>query len=212
MHTEFKNFNLIDHPLLKRDITVLRNASTDCENFRNTVVRISNILAVEISKGFKVSTVEVETPLENASGHSLSQDVVLVPVLRAGLAMVRGFIQIIPDAKVGHIGLERDEETLKPNEYYYKTPKNINQAEVILLDPMLATGGSASAAIEFLKKKGAGEFAFACLLAAPEGIKKLETDHPDVRIYGAAVDRELNDKGYILPGLGDAGDRTFGTL
>ena len=206
------NFVLIEHPLIKRDVTILRKVETNCKQFRDAVTRISNILAVEISKGFELSKTEIETPLEKTSGHLLSQEVVLVPVLRAGLGMVNGFLQIIPEAKVGHIGLERDEETLKPNEYYYKTPKDIHNAEVILLDPMLATGGSASEAIRYLKKRGVGEIAFACLVAAPEGVKKVSEDHADVKIYGAALDRTLNDKGYILPGLGDAGDRTFGTL
>ncbi|MGB5530518.1 MAG: uracil phosphoribosyltransferase, partial [Ignavibacteriaceae bacterium] len=131
---------------------------------------------------------------------------------RAGLGMVTGFLQIIPNARVGHIGLERDEKTLRPKRYYFKTPKNLNKSEVILLDPMLATGGSASEAISFLKKRKAKDFVFACLLAAPEGVKKLLNDHPDVLVFGAALDRQLNSKGYILPGLGDAGDRTFGTL
>ena len=206
------NFVLIEHPLIKRDVTILRKVETNCKQFRDAVTRISNVLAVEITKGFELSKTEIETPLEKTSGYLLSQEVVLVPVLRAGLGMVNGFLQIIPEAKVGHIGLERDEETLKPNEYYYKTPKDIQNAEVILLDPMLATGGSASEAIRYLKKRGVGEIAFACLVAAPEGVKKLSEDHADVKIYGAALDRTLNDKGYILPGLGDAGDRTFGTL
>jgi uracil phosphoribosyltransferase len=206
------NFVLIDHPLVKRDVTILRKVETNCKQFRDAVTRISNILAVEISKEFDLSKTEIETPLEKTSGYLLSQEVVLVPVLRAGLGMVNGFLQIIPEAKVGHIGLERDEETLKPNEYYYKTPKDIHNAEVILLDPMLATGGSASEAIRYLKKRGVDEIAFASLVASPEGVKKLSEDHADVKIYGAALDRTLNDKGYILPGLGDAGDRTFGTL
>ena len=206
------NFVLIEHPLIKRDVTILRKVETNCKQFRDAVTRISNVLAVEITKGFELSKTEIETPLEKTSGYLLSQEVVLVPVLRAGLGMVNGFLQIIPEAKVGHIGLERDEETLKPNEYYYKTPKDIHNAEVILLDPMLATGGSASEAIRYLKKRGVGEIAFACLVAAPEGVKKLSEDHADVKIYGAALDRTLNEKGYILPGLGDAGDRTFGTL
>ncbi len=136
----------------------------------------------------------------------------LIPVLRAGLGMVEGFLQLISDAKLGHVGLERDETTLKPNSYYLKTPKNLSNSEVILLDPMLATGGSASAAISYLKKRGANNIVFACLLAAPEGVKKLLNDHPDLIIFSAALDRQLNKKGYILPGLGDAGDRTFGTL
>ena len=135
-----------------------------------------------------------------------------MPVLRAGLGMVNGFLQIIPEAKVGHIGLQRDEETLKPIEYYYKVPKNLELAEVVMLDPMLATGGSASEALKYLKNRGAKKLVFACLVAAPEGIQKIVAEHPDVKIFAGALDRELNSKGYILPGLGDAGDRTFGTL
>lgn len=212
MSLNFPNFNLIDHPIVKRDVTVLRDVSTQPEIFRAAVKRISNIIAVEISKDLQLSTFEVETPLEKTAGYKLKDEIVLVPVLRAGLGMVSGFLEIIPDAKVGHIGLQRDETTLKPIEYYYKTPKNIDSAKVLLIDPMLATGGSATEAINYLKKRGVDNLIFACLVAAPEGIRKIYKHHPDVKIYGAALDRELNDKGYILPGLGDAGDRTFGTL
>jgi len=208
----FKNLVLITHPLVKKDITILRNKKTNTEMFRASVTRISNILAVEISTAFSLTEFKVETPLERTKGFKLKQDVVLIPVLRAGLGMVEGFLQLIPDAKLGHIGLERNEITLLPNNYYFKTPKNLNKAEVILLDPMLATGGSASAAISVLKKRGAKNLVFASLLAAPEGVKKLLKDHSDVIIFSAALDRQLNKKGYILPGLGDAGDRTFGTL
>jgi len=174
--------------------------------------RVSNVLAVEISKNFELSSIDINTPLEKTKGSKLTQDVILVPVLRAGLGMVNGFLQIIPEAKVGHIGLQRDEETLQPIEYYYKVPRNLETSEVIMLDPMLATGGSASEALKYLKKRGATKLVFACLVASPEGIKKIETEHPDIKIFAAALDRELNSKGYILPGLGDAGDRTFGTL
>ena len=203
---------LLQHPLIKKDITILRDKKTNTEIFRAAVTRISNVLAVEISTTFSLAEFKVETPLVKTRGYRLKQDVVLIPVLRAGLGMVEGFLQLIPDAKLGHVGLERNETTLQPNSYYLKTPKNLSKAEVILLDPMLATGGSASAAISFLKKRGAKNVVFACLLAAPEGIKKLFNDHPDVIIFSAALDRQLNKKGYILPGLGDAGDRTFGTL
>ncbi|MGE5432581.1 MAG: uracil phosphoribosyltransferase [Syntrophomonadaceae bacterium] len=209
---EFNNFNLVDHPLIKRDLTILRDKDTDQNNFRIALRRVSSILAFEISKSFKVDTFEIETPLEKTDGYKLAQDIVLVPVLRAGLSMVNAFLEIIPEAKVGHIGIQRNEVTLEPVDYYYKTPKNIDIAKVILLDPMLATGGSGAAALNFLKKRGAGECIFACLVASPQGIKKIESAHPDVKIYSAALDRTLNDKGYILPGLGDAGDRTFGTL
>jgi uracil phosphoribosyltransferase len=207
-----KNFFLIEHPLIKRDVTILRDVNTTSETFRAALQRVSNILAVEISKNFKLSAINVETPLEETSGSKLTHDVILVPVLRAGLGMVNGFLQIIPEAKVGHIGLQRDEETLKPIEYYYKVPKNLKMAEVIMIDPMLATGGSASEALKYLKQRGATKLVFACLVAAPEGIKRIEKNHPDIKIFAAALDRELNSKGYILPGLGDAGDRTFGTL
>ena len=210
--SSYKNLVLLQHPLIKKDITILRDKKTNTEIFRAAVTRISNVLAVEISTAFSLTEFKVETPLEKTVGYRLKQDVVLIPVLRAGLGMVDGFLQLIPDAKLGHVGLERNETTLQPNSYYLKTPKNLSKAEVLLLDPMLATGGSASAAITFLKKRGAKNLVFACLLAAPEGVKKLLKDHPDVLIFSAAVDRQLNKKGYILPGLGDAGDRTFGTL
>ena len=212
MNKAIMNFNLIDHPLVEKNITILRDVNTNCETFRSAISRLSNIIAVKLFVDLKLKEIEVQTPLEKTKGFKLAQEVVIVPVLRAGLGMVNGFLQVIPDAKVGHIGLERDEETLKPVEYYYKTPANLIEHEIILVDPMLATGGSASAAISFLKKRGADNIIFACIVAAPEGIKKINEDHPDVKIFGAALDRELNDKGYILPGLGDAGDRTFGTL
>ena len=207
-----KNFFLIQHPVIKRDVTILRDKNTDSETFRAALQRVSNILAVELSKEFRLTETEVETPLEKTQGAKLAHDIILVPVLRAGLGMVNGFLQIIPEAKVGHIGLQRDEETLKPIEYYYKVPKHLETAEVVMLDPMLATGGSASEALKYLKKRGATKLVFACLVAAPEGIDKIKSEHPDVKIYAAALDRQLNSKGYILPGLGDAGDRTFGTL
>jgi len=207
-----ENLILMQHPLVKKDITILRNRSTSSETFRAAVTRISNILAVEISTSFSLKDIKVATPLESTKGYRLKHDVVLIPVLRAGLGMVEGFLQLIPDAKLGHVGLERNEATLQPISYYLKTPKNLVKAEVILLDPMLATGGSASAAISFLKKRQARNIIFACLVAAPEGLEKLFNDHPDVIIFSAALDRQLNKNGYILPGLGDAGDRTFGTL
>lgn len=207
-----ENLILMQHPLVKKDITILRNRSTSSETFRAAVTRISNILAVEISTSFSLKDIKVATPLESTKGYRLKHDVVLIPVLRAGLGMVEGFLQLIPDAKLGHVGLERNEATLQPISYYLKTPKNLVKAEVILLDPMLATGGSASAAISFLKKRQARNIIFACLVAAPEGLEKLFNDHPDVIIFSAVLDRQLNKNGYILPGLGDAGDRTFGTL
>lgn len=210
--TKFSNFILLDHPLIKKDITVLRDFKTQSEAFRSALRRISSLLAAEIGKNLKIKKMKVRTPLETTHGYKLAQQVVLVPVLRAGLGMVGGFLDIIPDVKVGHIGLQRDEETLKPKEYYYKTPKNLRFSSVILLDPMLATGGSSSQAINNLKKRGSKECMFACIVASPEGLLRMKKDHPDVKIFGAALDRQLNDRGFILPGLGDAGDRTFGTL
>lgn len=212
MKKQFSNFILVEHSLIKRDISVLRDRKTKPEMFRNALKRISRILAVEASKNLKLTNINIKTPLENTGGYELAQEVVLVPVLRAGLGMLDGFLEVIPDAKVGHIGLQRDEKTLLPVEYYFKTPKNLSRTRVILIDPMLATGGSSSQALNFLKKKNAKDLVFVCLVAAPEGVKKLLQEHPKVKIYSAAMDRQLNNKGYILPGLGDAGDRTFGTL
>lgn len=212
MKSTFKNLIIIQHPLVKKDVTILRDKKTNAEIFRAAVTRISNIMAVEISNSFSLKEVKVETPLEKTIGYKLQQDVVLIPVLRAGLGMVEGFLQLIPNAKLGHVGLERNETTLQPNSYYLKTPKNLKNSEVILLDPMLATGGSASAAINYLKKRGAKNIVFACLIAAPEGVDKLLKEHQDLIIFTSVLDRQLNKKGFILPGLGDAGDRTFGTL
>ncbi len=212
MKTKFKNFYLIDHPLVKRDVSLLRDHSSQAVIFRSAIKRISTILAAEVSKNFKLKSYQVKTPLEKTEGFELNQEIVLVPVLRAGLGMVSGFVDIIPELKLGHIGIQRNEKTLQPEVYYFKTPKHISSSKVILVDPMLATGGSASQALTHLKNNGAKDLIFVCLVAAPTGIKKIQKDHKDVKIIGAALDRELNSKGYILPGLGDAGDRTFGTL
>ncbi len=203
---------VLDNPLVKRDITYLRDKETKEYQFRLALKRISFALAIEVGKFLELEEREVITPLEKTVGFKLKHQIILVPVLRSGLSMVDAFTEMIPDAKVGHIGLQRDEKTLEPIDYYYKTPKNLDKAKVLVLDPMLATGGSANAAIEFLKKKGACNIFFVSLIAAPEGVKKIQTNHPDVEIFTAALDRELNENGFILPGLGDAGDRTFGTL
>ena len=170
------------------------------------------ILAAEIMKNATLLETTVRTPLEKTIGHVLKDGIILVPVLRAGLGMTSGFISLIPDARVGHVGIQRNESTLQPDVYYSKSPKTLNSSITIMLDPMLATGGSASAALSYLKERGAVKLFFACLVASPAGVQRLQDEHPDVPIYAAVLDRELNDKGYILPGLGDAGDRTFGTL
>jgi uracil phosphoribosyltransferase len=206
------NLTIVSNPLILRDITYLRNKETKEYQFRLALRRIAYALAIEISNEFELKEFDVETPLEITKGYNLTKQIVLVPVLRAGLSLVNSFIEMIPNAKVGHIGLQRDEETLKPVDYYYKAPKNLHESKVIVLDPMLATGGSASAAFDFLKNRGANDCVMASLIASPEGVTKLSTDHPDVPIYTSMLDRELNKNGYILPGLGDAGDRTFGTL
>ncbi len=207
-----KNLTVIENPLIKRDITYLRDEETKEYQFRLALKRIAYILASEVSKNFEVVETEVKTPLEVTIGHKIKKDVILVPILRAGLSLVEAFIEMIPYAKVGHIGLQRDEKTFQPIEYYYKAPKNLGASTVIILDPMLATGGSASVATKFLKGRGASEIIMANLIAAPEGVKRMEHDHPGVKIYTAQLDRELNKSAYIVPGLGDAGDRNFGTL
>lgn len=207
-----KNLHIVSNPLISRDITYLRNKETKEYQFRLALRRIAYALAIEISNEFELREFEVETPLEVTKGYNLKKQIILVPVLRAGLSLVNSFIEMIPNAKVGHIGLQRDEKTLKPIDYYYKAPKNLDTSKVIVLDPMLATGGSASAAFQFLKDKGANDCVMASLIASPEGVERLTKEHPNVPIYTAMLDRELNENGYILPGLGDAGDRTFGTL
>jgi uracil phosphoribosyltransferase len=168
-------------------------------------------MAYEVSRDLQMKEIEIHTPLEKTKGVAVNQQIVLVPILRAGLGLVGGFVEVMPNARVGHIGLFRDEETLKPVDYYFKVPRNLNRALVLLLDPMLATGGSAVAAISFLKERGASTLRLVNLVSAPEGVRKVHKAHPDVVMYTCALDRELNNRGYILPGLGDAGDRMFGT-
>lgn len=202
---------VVNHPLIKRDLTYLRDKNTPSSVFRSILHRLTSLMAFEVTKDLELSSRDVETPLEVTQGHVLKDEVVLVPILRAGLGMVDAFLELIPEAKVGHIGLYRDEETLKPVDYYFKFPKNIDKSVVIILDPMLATGGSICAAISYLKERGANRIKVVSLIAAPEGINKLTTEHPDVQVYIAVLDRQLNQRGFILPGLGDAGDRIFGT-
>lgn len=206
------NLTVVEHPLIRKDVTIIRDKQTREEQFRNAVNRISMILAAKIMETARLNETKVETPLEVTTGYELADEIILVPILRAGLGMVSGFISLVPNARVGHVGIQRNEETLAPQVYYSKSPVNLPEAMVILLDPMLATGGSAASALSYLKGKGATDFRFACLVASPQGAEHLAEAHPDVKIYTAALDRCLNEKGYILPGLGDAGDRTFGTL
>ncbi|MFN0158184.1 MAG: uracil phosphoribosyltransferase [Bacteroidota bacterium] len=206
-----KNLTIIEHPLIKRDLTILRDRTTDNHLFRSTLRRISSIMAFVVTHDLKMRTHPVRTPLEKTKGFFLAENVVIVPVLRAGLGLVDGFLDFVPEARVGHVGLYRNEKTLKPVEYYSKFPRTLKRSLVLLLDPMLATGGSGAAAISFLKEKGAKKIRFVSLLAAPQGAKKIAAAHPDVQMYTTVLDRSLNSRGYILPGLGDAGDRIFGT-
>lgn len=206
-----KNLTIIRHPLVQRDVTLLRDKRTPSMQFRAILRRTSTMMAYEVSRGLPLKKVRVATPLGPTSGTVLSRPVVLVPILRAGLGLVGGFVEALPDARVGHIGLYRDEQSLKPVDYYFKVPRNIRDAMVFLLDPMLATGGSSSAALTYLKKRGARTIVFVTLVASPEGVRLIHKDHPDVKIFTCALDRKLNSRGYIVPGLGDAGDRIFGT-
>jgi uracil phosphoribosyltransferase len=206
-----KDLKLINHPVVKRDVTILRNVSSQPDEFRRALRRISSVLAIEITRNAETEEAEVVTPLEKTEGHILKSNIILIPILRAGLGMVQGFLDILPEARVGHIGIQRNEKTLQPDGYYSKIPDEIEDNVVILIDPMLATGGSASSALKYIKERGSKELLYACIVAAPEGVRKINSDHPGIKIYAAALDRGLNKKGYILPGLGDAGDRTFGT-
>lgn len=204
-------FTLIDHPLLKRDLTVLRRAETPHGAFRQTVSDAAAILAYEAMRDMALEEVPIDTPLEATTGYQVAEEVIVVPIMRAGLGMVDGFVRYVPEARVGHLGLQRDEETKRPIDYYSNVPNGIENAHVFVVDPMLATGGSATAAIQHLKEHGAQRFTFACLVAAPEGVDRLGGLHPDVHIVAATLDRGLDANAFIRPGLGDAGDRIFGT-
>lgn len=203
--------HVLDHPLIKHKLTNIRNKETKTKDFYQNVQEIASLMAYEISRDFPLKDIEIETPICKSIQKELASDVVIVPILRAGLGMVDGIREIIPSAKVGFIGLYRDEETLEPHEYYAKFPDTINNSIVLLVDPMLATGGSAIAAIDLLKKRGVKDIRYVGLVAAPEGIEALSKAHPDVEIFTAAKDEKLNENGYIVPGLGDCGDRLFGT-
>jgi len=202
---------VVDHVLLRRLVSILRDRETPHGGFRQTLDDAAMILAYEAMRGLRTDGIEVETPLEGAPGIQLADEVVIVAILRAGLGLVDGFLRLVPDARVGHLGMYRDEEALRPVGYYENIPSGVEDAEVFVVDPMLATGGSSVQAIGRLKRAGARRISFVCLVAAPEGVTALHAAHPEVPILTAALDRELDGNGYIRPGLGDAGDRIFGT-
>ncbi|WP_026771880.1 MULTISPECIES: uracil phosphoribosyltransferase [Sediminibacillus] len=206
------NVYVLDHPLIQHKLTYIRKNSTGTKEFRELVDEVAGLMAFEITRDLPVEEITIDTPVTKAKAKTLSgKKIGLVPILRAGLGMVDGILRLIPAAKVGHVGLYRDPETLMPVEYYIKLPSDIEERELIVIDPMLATGGSANDAIHSLKKRGAKNIKLMCLIAAPEGVEVIKKEHPDVDIYLAALDEKLDEKGYIVPGLGDAGDRLFGT-
>ena len=206
------NVNVMTHPLIQHKVTLIRNVETGSKDFRELLEEITLLMGYEITRDLPLEDVEVQTPLVKAIGKQIAgKKLGIIPILRAGLGMGNGLLELMPMAKVGHVGLYRDPETLKPVEYYCKLPSDLSERRIIVTDPMLATGGSASAAITLLKEKGARDIQLMCLVAAPQGVEAVNKEHPDVRIYVAALDEDLNEHGYILPGLGDAGDRIFGT-
>ena len=207
-----ENVIVLDNPLIEHKLAIIRNKNTGTKEFREIIGEIASILCYNALSDAKLKEIEIETPICKTKVKVLDEDnYAFVPILRAGTGMLDGLLTMIPNAKIGHIGLYRNEETLEPVQYYYKMPRNIKDKEVIILDPMLATGGSASDTINMLKKDGVKKIKFLCIIAAPEGIERLRREHPEVQIFTACIDKELNDKGYIVPGLGDAGDRIFGT-
>ena len=204
--------NELNHPLIEHKLAILRNKETGTKEFRELVSELAMFLCYEAMRDAKLEEKEIETPIQKTKVNMLNEDkYAFVPILRAGTGMLEGITTIIPNAKIGHIGMYRNEETLKPVKYYFKVPKDIANREVLILDPMLATGGSGCDAIQMIKEEGAKKIKFLCIIAAPEGIEKMQKEHPDVEIYCAKIDERLNEIGYIVPGLGDAGDRIFGT-
>ena len=209
---EFPTLRVVSHPLVQHKLTILRDRVTPTKIFKELVEEIAMLMAYEATSDVELEKIEVDTPLETCMGRQIAgKKMTLVPILRAGLGMVEGIYKMVPNARIGHIGLYRNHDTLEPVDYYFKVPGDASERDFFVLDPMLATGGSAAAAVTSLKRAGATRIRFLCLVAAPEGVKRLAKDHPDVTIYTASLDRELNAHGYILPGLGDAGDRLFGT-
>ncbi len=208
----YANVTVFDHPLITHKLSILRDENTGSKQFRELVNEIGMLMGYEVMRDLPMEDVEIKTPITTTTVKMLAgKKLALVPILRAGLGMLDGVLSLVPSAKIGHIGLYRDHETLEPKEYYCKLPEDIAQRQVILLDPMLATGGSGSAAIDFIKARGCTNIKFVSILAAPEGVERLAKEHPDVRIYTGCVDEKLNEHGYIVPGLGDAGDRLFDT-
>lgn len=212
MQRKFIMIKEIYNPLLKDRLTLMRRKETPSKYFRQMVEEISIFMTYEIAREFKLKEIEIETPITKCKAKVLDENIVVVPILRAGLGMVSGVLKVLPDAAVGHIGLVRDKITHKPIEYYKKMPPNFADKKIIVVDPMVATGGSASAALQMLKDDGAKDIIFVCIISAPEGLKKISEDHPDIPIYTAAIDECLNEEACIVPGLGDAGDRIFDTL
>lgn len=212
MYNGNKNITICDHPLIKHKITILRNKETGTNEFRKIVDEIAMLIGYEALRSLELEYVEIETPVEKASCPVIAgKKQAIIPILRAGLGLSEGLLTLMPTAKIGHIGLYRDEETLEPHEYYCKLPSSIDQRKIFVVDPMLATGGSAIAAIDYIKKYGGKDITFLCVIAAPEGLEKLVSAHPDVKIFIGNLDRGLNSQAYIVPGLGDCGDRIFGT-
>ena len=202
---------VFDHPLIKHKLTIMRKKETGTKDFRQNLDEIGGLMVYEVTRDLPLNEIPIETPLCQTIGYEMAKDVVIVPILRAGLGVVNGIQNLIPTARIAHIGMYRDEETLEPHPYFEKYPSNMDEAAVIIVDPMLATGGSSVAAIDMVKKQGATSIKLVCLVGAPEGVKVVEEAHPDVDIYLASLDDHLNEKGYIVPGLGDAGDSIFGT-
>ena len=210
--TQYENVHILDHPLIRHKVAIIRDKNTSTKQFREVISEIATLMAYEAFKEVPTQQITVETPLETVEQTVVKENsIAIVPILRAGLGMVDGILSLFPAAKVGHIGMYRNEETLEPQEYYCKLPQGIEDKVVMLVDPMLATGGSAIDAITLLKKRGCKHIKFLAIIGAPEGVEKVHSEHPDVEVYVSTLDRQLNENGYILPGLGDAGDRIFGT-
>lgn len=211
LHRDFENLRIFEHPLIQQKLARARDRRTPPMEFRRLLNEIASLMTFEVSRSFATREVPIDTPMENTTGIVLSHPVTLVPILRAGIGMTEGILSLIPEARVAHVGIYRDEQSLLPVSYYAKYPKDIADGPVLVVDPMLATGGSASHAVAELKIRNCKDIKLICLVAAPEGVQRMLDTHPDVKVYAAALDRQLNERGYILPGLGDAGDRIFGT-